>query len=163
MKTFSELTESVFDDTLAFIKKAHAGQTYGSKPYWTHPLEVAKTGKKLFGSKFTDSAYKAALLHDVIEDTPYDRSQLEQLGYSKEILDTVDLVTKVKGITYEENINRIVQSGNKLAMMVKLADNIVNYNGDKSSWPEEKRLKSQEKYRKSIEALSKKLGIKPQI
>lgn len=42
--------------TVAFIKKAHSGQKYGTDPYWTHPFAVAENGRELFGSKFTDDA-----------------------------------------------------------------------------------------------------------
>jgi len=48
MKSFTEhLTENMNKQkALEFIKKAHAGQKYGSSPYWTHPKAVADVGKK---------------------------------------------------------------------------------------------------------------------
>ena len=149
-----------FRSTLEFIKKAHGSQMYGSEPYWKHPLAVSETGKKFFGTRFTLAAQQVALLHDVVEDTEYDRAALEKLGYSKEVLDAVDLVTKDKSLSYEGNIQRIISSKNKLAMMVKFADNYQNYTGDKSHWPAEKAAKSQAKYKKSMEALGAKLGVK---
>jgi len=158
MKTFDQFTEDV-NAVLAFIKKAHAGQSYGSKPYWTHPKAVAVMGKKLFGSKFTDDAYTAALLHDVVEDTPYSLKDLANAGFSDKVLKAVGLLTKDNAITYEANIARIISSGDKIAMMVKFADNYMNYSGDKSSWSETKRLKSQAKYRNSMVNLSKHLNV----
>jgi len=145
--------------TLAFIKKAHAGQKYGNKPYWTHPKAVAEIGKSIFGSKFDTVAYTAALLHDTAEDTEYGLAELKELGYSDEVLAVVSLVTKEKSLSYEGNIQRIIQSGNRRAMMVKFADNYVNYTGDKSTWSAEKREKSQAKYLKSMNDLGKVLGI----
>lgn len=147
-------------NTLEFIKKAHGSQKYGNDPYWKHPLKVLETGRKFFGSRFTVSAQHAALLHDVPEDTPYGLDKLKEMGYSDEVLDAVALVTKDKSLSYESNIQRIISSGNKIAMMVKFADNYQNYTGDKSHWPAEKAAKSQAKYKKSMEALGSKLGVK---
>jgi (p)ppGpp synthase/HD superfamily hydrolase len=161
MRTFSEnLSEAVnASNTLAFIKKAHAGQKYGPQPYWTHPKKVADIGKEVFGSKFNNDAYVVALLHDVIEDTEYGETELLELGYTQEILDAVKLLTKDGSMNYNANIQRIISSGNKTAMMVKFADNYVNYTGDKSGWDAARREKSQIKYKKSMQDLAAKLGV----
>lgn len=165
MKTYKEIVESNIpvNKTLSFIKKAHTGQKYGNDPYWTHPKAVADKGKEIFGSKFNNDAYTAALLHDTIEDTIYGEKELLETGYSERVLDAVLLVTKDKTLSYDGNIKKIIASGNRIAMMVKFADNYMNYTGDKSSWPEEKRLKSQAKYKKSMQDLSKALGLKIEI
>ena len=165
MKSFTEhLTENMNKQkALEFIKKAHAGQKYGSSPYWTHPKAVADVGKKVFGSKFDQKAYMAALLHDVIEDTPYKEAELKKLGFDDEILDAVKLLTKDKSMSYADNIQRIISSGNKRAMMVKYADNYMNFTGDKSTWDPEKKAASQEKYKKSITTIAKKLGVKADL
>jgi (p)ppGpp synthase/HD superfamily hydrolase len=144
---------------LKFIQKAHSGQKYGNAPYWTHPKAVADTGKKFFGSKFDTKTYIAALLHDVIEDTPYKETELKNLGFDDDILDAVKLLTKDKSMSYADNIQRIIQSGNKRAMMVKYADNYVNFTGDKSAWDPEKKAASQAKYKKSIQTIGGKLGV----
>lgn len=144
---------------LKFIQKAHAGQKYGNLPYWTHPKAVADTGKKFFGSKFDTQTYIAALLHDVIEDTPYKEAELKKIGFDNDILDAVKLLTKDKSMTYVDNIQRIISSGNKRAMMVKYADNYVNFTGDKSTWDPEKKAASQAKYKKSINTIGDKLGV----
>jgi (p)ppGpp synthase/HD superfamily hydrolase len=148
---------------LEFIKKAHAGQKYGSSPYWTHPKAVADTGKKFFGSKFDQKAYIAALLHDVIEDTPYKEDELKKLGFDDEILAAVKLLTKDKSMSYVDNIKRIISSGNKRAMMVKYADNYMNFTGDKTGWDPEKKAASQDKYKKSIQTIGKTLGVKTDL
>lgn len=148
--------------TISLIKKAHAGQKYGDNPYWTHPLAVAEKGQELFGSKFTTSAYLAALLHDVVEDTDITPVDLQKMGYNAQVLDVVELVTKDKSLDYESNIRQIIQSRNKLAMMVKFADNFINYTGDKSGWDPKKAAKSQAKYLKSMQDLGKVLGIRPE-
>lgn len=148
-------------NTLSFIKKAHSGQKYGNQPYWVHPLAVAEKGREIFGSKFTDTAYMAALLHDVVEDTPTTPTDLQKMGYSAQVIDSVELVTKDKTLSYEDNINKIINSKNKIAMMIKFADNFMNYTGDKSSWDPVKAAKSQAKYLKSMERLGSVLGVDP--
>jgi (p)ppGpp synthase/HD superfamily hydrolase len=148
-----------YNATLSFIKKAHGTQKYGTQPYWTHPVAVCETGKKIFGSLFSKEAQQAALLHDVVEDTKYTIEDLTSMGYSEPVITAVSLLTKDKTLSYEDNIKKIVNSGSKIAMMVKYCDNYENFHGDKSSWPVDKREKSQAKYAKSMEILGKKLGI----
>lgn len=138
---------------------AHHGQKYGDLPYWTHPYDVAVFGQTFFGEKFGEIAIIVALLHDVIEDTDNNRRSLSRLGYSNDILDAVELVTKVEGLSYSQNIQRIIDSGNETAMMVKFADNYINFTGDKSGWAEWRIKKSQTKYFKSMESLAKNLGV----
>jgi hypothetical protein len=145
--------------TLNFATKAHKGQQYGEKPYITHPRSVAATGKKFFGAAFTPDAIKVALLHDVVEDTPYKLKQLTKMGYSPEVVQAVELLTKNKALSYADNIRAIIASGNKLAMMVKYADNYQNFTGDKSSWDPARAAHSQKKYLASLDMLGDKLGV----
>ena len=148
--------------TLEFIKKAHAGQKYGNRPYWTHPLQVAEMGKSFFGSKFQDSHYRVSLLHDVVEDTKYTVDDLISLGYLKtdEEAEALSLLSKDKRLDYKANIKRISSSGNRIAMMTKYADNYVNFSGDKSDWDPKKKEKSQHKYAWSLNHLGTILNVK---
>lgn len=148
----------IIDQTIEFISKAHAGQKYGNFDYCLHPLHVALVADYIF-TDFDDNVHIVALLHDVIEDTKYTREDLKEMGYSDIILDAVDLLTKDKSLSYDENIQRIIKSGNKIAMQVKFADNYANYTGEKSNWDQKRAEKSQKKYRKSMEDLGNVLGI----
>lgn len=146
-------------ETTDFIMSAHHGQWYGNLPYWTHPFDVAAFGQEFFGDDFDEDATIAALLHDVIEDTEHTRESLSSLGYSDIVLDAVELVTKVEGLSYFENIQRIIDSDNRSSMMVKFADNYKNFTGDKSDWDPKRREKSNAKYLKSMEMLARALGV----
>ena len=157
------INELDISKTLNFATKAHQGQQYGEKPYITHPRSVAATGKKFFGAAFTPDAIKVALLHDVVEDTPYKLKQLAKMGYSPEVVQAVELLTKNKALSYADNIKAIIASGNKLAMMVKYADNYQNFTGDKSSWDPARAAHSQKKYLASLDMLGDKLGIKQHL
>lgn len=157
MKAIEFLAELDVKKTFGFVKKAHTGQQYGDQPYWTHPRKVAAIGKKLFGAKFNNDAVKVAFLHDVVEDTRYTIDQLSKMGYSPEVIEAVGLLTKNKSLTYKDNIRNIIASGNRLAIMVKYADNYANYTGDKSTWDPAKRVSSQKKYHSSMDMLGNKL------
>lgn len=149
--------------TLEFIKKAHGDQLYGKLPYWTHPREVALTGKKIFGGKFNSNAVKVAFLHDVVEDTNIGLDELSKLGFDPIVIEAVSLLTKDKTLGYRQNIERIINSGNPLAMMVKYADNYENYTGDKSDWDPKRASSSQKKYLMSLNMLGNKLGVKHHV
>ena len=160
------LNEYNVRQTKKFIQRAHdkeQGQMYGNQPYSSHPKAVAAIGKKFFGSTFGSEAVKVALLHDVLEDTPYTPEQLSQKGFSNEVIKAVQLLTKNKAISYADNIRNIINSGNKLAMMVKYCDNYMNYTGDKSHWDSDRAERSQKKYLASLNMLGDVLGIKKHI
>ena len=159
----TQLNEYNIRKTKKFIQRAHdkeQGQMYGSMPYSSHPKQVANLGKKFFGGRFGPEAVKVALLHDVLEDTPYTPEQLAKKGFSDEVIEAVQLLTKNKALSYADNISNIINSGNPLAMMVKYCDNYMNYTGDKSHWTAERAAASQKKYLASLNMLGDVLGIK---
>jgi hypothetical protein len=165
-KIQEQLDEYNVRKTKKFIQRAHdqeQGQMYGNMPYSSHPKQVANLGKKFFGTKFGPEAVKVALLHDVLEDTPYTPDQLAKKGFSKEVIQAVQLLTKNKALSYADNIRNIINSGNSLAMMVKYSDNYMNYTGDKSHWTPERAAHSQKKYLASLNMLGDVLGIKKHI
>jgi len=162
----AQLAEYNILGTKKFIKQAHdteQGQMYGDKPYSSHPRQVAAIGRRFFGTKFNSEAVKVALLHDVLEDTPYKPEDLAERGFSPEVIEAVQLLTKDKSLSYADNIRNIINSGNILAMMVKYSDNYMNYTGDKSHWAPDRAEASQKKYLASLNMLGDVLGIKKHI
>ena len=87
----------------------------GGYPYVIHLLKVYSGV-----SDYTEKV--CALLHDVVEDTPVTYTDLEKIGYSKEIIDILRILTKLKGEDYRKYIDRITNSGTIHAMNIKLAD-----------------------------------------
>jgi len=110
-----------FDDEIQLIVTAHAGQfDKGGLPYYLHPIEVMR---KLPASVSRDVRI-AALFHDLFEDTSVDAEYLRSLGYSESVITMVNLLSRDKsGQTYMEFIQTIVDSGNKGAIQIKIADN----------------------------------------
>jgi len=93
---------------------AHQGQfDKGGQPYILHPIRVALNCK-------TEDEKIAALLHDVVEDTSVTIEELQQAGFSPNVLDAVISLTKVDGEDYMTFIKRL--SLNNLAVSVKIQD-----------------------------------------
>lgn len=86
------------------------------KPYIGHLYRVAQ--KQL---NSIDKA--AALLHDTIEDIEgMNADILRYLRISEEVIEIVLLVTKTGKLSYDQEISRIISSGNQGAISVKFAD-----------------------------------------
>lgn len=134
----------------------HAGQMYGDLPYFVHPLAVAERLVSQFDA--TEDQIIAALLHDVVEDTPMTVPDVANL-FGASPASMVGLLTKDDSLDYQGNIYRIVESGNVGAMRVKLADNYVNISGDKSQMSVARREKLNSRYSWSIKTLSNVLGV----
>jgi (p)ppGpp synthase/HD superfamily hydrolase len=116
----SNLKHPDLGDSIELMRKAHEGQIDKcGRPYYLHPLRVA-----MRLSQCTVEERHAALLHDVVEDTLVTLENLREMGYSEEVLDLVNLLTRRKpeGESHNQYIERLVGSGNAKALRVKLAD-----------------------------------------
>lgn len=83
------------------------------QPYILHPLRVML-------SLNDELSRICAVLHDVVEDTEFTFDDLREEGFSEEVIEIVDCLTKKSGEKYEDYINRIL--ANEVAMHIKLAD-----------------------------------------
>lgn len=108
----------------------------------------------------TEEEKIVAFLHDILEDTDYPESKLrEQFG--DRIVDAVLMVTHKGSINeegYLQYIRKLKDSGNELAIAVKIADltNNSDYTRLGASSPDElsdKDRRRWEKYQKSLEIL----------
>lgn len=105
----------MLDKAIWIAAQAHLGQKdkYGA-PYILHPLKMMLR----FPS---EREMMVAVLHDVVEDNPdWDLDRLRQEGFSAEIIEAVDHLTRREEETYEEFTERAGK--NALARQVKLAD-----------------------------------------
>ncbi len=100
--------------------KAHVHQLDKSGlPYVFHPFHLAEQMKDEFSTV-------AALLHDVVEDTPYTFSDLESMSFPPEVIAALRLLTHDPAVPYMEYVAQIKQ--NPIARAVKLAD--LRHNSD---------------------------------
>jgi (p)ppGpp synthase/HD superfamily hydrolase len=105
----------MLDKAILIAAQAHLGQKdkYES-PYILHPLRMALRFR-------SEAEMIVAVLHDVVEDNPdWSFDRLRQEGFSEEIIQAVDHLTRREDETYEEFTERVGQ--NPLARKVKLAD-----------------------------------------
>ncbi len=128
-----------------FGADAHAGQFRKSgEAYICHPVAVAIS---LAEMRMDANGIMAAILHDVIEDTPVTKKQLSQ-EFSREVADLVDGVTKLSKIegkshaeAQAENVRKMFLAMGKdlRVIMVKLADRLHNMQTLDVMTPEKKR------------------------
>jgi (p)ppGpp synthase/HD superfamily hydrolase len=110
------------DETLEFVKRAHAGQVdKAGRPYWLH-LEAVKNDLRGLPEHGADEWRKAALLHDVLEDTSTTANDLFLMGYSPEVIKAVETVTRRSDESYQDFIQSIAASGDPMALAIKMAD-----------------------------------------
>ena len=115
-----------------FGAEAHQGQMRQSgEPYIYHPIAVARI---LADMRMDHKCLMAAVLHDVIEDTPFAREQLANL-FGEEIADLVDGVSKLTAIDFKSRAEAQAASFRKMMLamtkdirviLIKLADRLHN-------------------------------------
>jgi len=119
-------------DAYEFGSQAHEGQRrYSGEPYITHPVAVAGILADLY---LDYQSIAAALMHDVIEDTPTAKEQIaDQFG--QEIAGIVDGVSKLDQLSFDSRAEAQVESFRKMMLamvedirviLLKLADRLHN-------------------------------------
>ena len=105
----------MLDKAILIAAQAHLGQKDKSgAPYILHPLRMMLRFK-------SEAEMIVAVLHDVVEDNPdWTLERLQAEGFSAEIIDAVDHLTRREEESYKEFVKRAQQ--NPLARQVKLAD-----------------------------------------
>lgn len=130
---------STLERAIQIAAQAHAGQLdKGGHPYILHPLRVMLRVS-------AGDARIAAVLHDVVEDSDVTLAQLRAEGFSDEVLDALDALTKRPGETRMQAAARAVAV--PLAREVKLADNAENMDLSRLPHPTPKDLARLEEYR----------------
>lgn len=105
-------------DAVALAEFAHRNQTdKAGFPYIEHPKRVLASVQAMGAPPFVQMA---AVLHDVIEDTPFTADMLTVLGFTQPVVRLVSLVSKPKMTSYKDFIWTI--AGDPYATMIKRAD-----------------------------------------
>lgn len=130
---------SNLERALVIAALAHAGQRdKGGEPYVLHPLRMMLKLE-------TDEERQAALLHDVLEDTDVSLQDLQEAGFSSDVLEAVQLLSRLPGESRMQAARRATTS--PLALRVKLADNADNLNVKRIPEPDEHDLARLKEYR----------------
>ncbi len=160
--THPKADTAVIERAYAVAERAHEGQMRKSgDAYITHPLAVTTILAEL---GMTPPTLAAALLHDTVEDTDYDLSQLER-DFGAEIAALVDGVTKLDKVTYgaaaqAETVRKMViaMARDIRVLVIKLADRLHNAR----TWRYVSRESAQRKARETLEIyapLAHRLGM----
>lgn len=108
------------EQTAVLAKAALTGKTDKSgMPLFEHACRVMA----LLPADAGEAERHVALLHDVVEDSDLEPEDLVRFGYPPAIVEAVRLLTHRHGEDYAGYVDRLVASGNVLAMRVKRADN----------------------------------------
>ncbi len=119
-------------DAIEFSRLAHEGQMrHSGDPYVTHPIAVARILTPLH---LDVQAIIAALLHDVIEDTPITAAQVAE-RYGTPVAELVEGLSKLDKIQFETREDAQAENFRKMLLamardvrviLIKLADRLHN-------------------------------------
>ncbi len=136
---------STLERAIEIAAGAHAGQRdKAGAPYILHPLRVMLSVKE-------PAQRIAAVLHDVVEDTPWTLEQLRAEGFGDEVLRAVDALTKRDGEDYLAFVDRAGRD--PVARAVKIADIRDNMDESRIARDTDRDRERLEKYRQALARL----------
>ena len=120
----------MYEKAVKFATKAHEGavRKYTAAPYITHPIAVAEL-VRVFDPR--PEVWVAAILHDVVEDTPVTLEEIEA-EFGPKVAELVKYVTNVAGPEVENRKARFAINASHFAdgpagaHNIKIADAIHN-------------------------------------
>ena len=135
----------MLEKAIVIATEAHAGQMDRSgAPYIMHPIRVMTHCDTLFEKT-------CGVLHDVIEDTSVTLEDLRMAGFSEDVVDVVDLLSRREDEDYEAFIERICTDVR--ACRVKQADLRDNMDMSRLQNPTSEDFERMKKYEKALERI----------
>ncbi|MBR4162483.1 MAG: bifunctional (p)ppGpp synthetase/guanosine-3',5'-bis(diphosphate) 3'-pyrophosphohydrolase [Solobacterium sp.] len=139
---YTEMTKKA----LKLCFEAHKDQVDKSgMPYVFHPFHLAEQME-------TEDTVITALLHDVVEDTDYTIDDLQEMGFSENVISALKLLTHDPGISYMDYVKKIKE--NPVAKTVKLKDLAHNSDLTRLDSVDDKARKRVKKYQRAIALLN---------
>ncbi len=136
---------STLEKAISLAANRHAGQVdKAQQPYILHPLRIMLNMK-------TPTAQIVAVLHDILEDTNTTVMELIGLGFSTDVIEAVQALTKKSGETRIEAAYRAVR--NPIARAVKRADVADNMDISRISSPTPADFRRLEEYQQVYQIL----------
>lgn len=118
-RRFSESQVNEIFEAYKLADQAHVGQARVSgEPYILHPIAVAKI---VFEMNMDDRSVMAALLHDVVEDTPIALEQI-QSRFGSDVAAIVDGLSKLTNLKFKSKAE--AQAANFQKMLLAMVDDI---------------------------------------
>ena len=114
-------------------------------PYVFHPFHLAE-------QMDDEISTVCALLHDVVEDSETTLDDLSKMGFPKEVIEVLSLLTHADDIPYMDYVREIKK--NPIATKVKIADLKHNSDSTRVEYADERMLQRWEKYAEAIRILS---------
>lgn len=153
-KTLMDRLQQAID----FATKAHGDQKrkYTNEPYITHPIAVMQMIQQV---SHTEEMLMAAVLHDVVEDTPVELAEIDEkfgstvAGYVKGLTD-ISIPTDGNRATRKEIDRKHIADQKAEVHTIKLADLIHNTESIEKHDPNFYKVYRQEKI-KLLEVLTK--------
>ena len=135
----------MLNKAIIIATNAHEGQTDKcGEPYILHPLRVMLSRKN-------EVERICGVLHDVVEDTDITFEDLRKEGFSEDIIEILDCLTKRDGEDYEYYIARVLK--NEVACQIKLADLADNMDPNRIQCYTEKDIIRIKKYKRAKERI----------
>jgi len=142
----------MLNKAIEIATRAHAGQVdKAGEPYILHPLRVMLSCKN-------ELERICAVLHDVVEDSEITFDDLRKEGFSEDIITVLDCLTKRRGESYDEFIDRVLK--NETACRVKLADLRDNMDLTRIKDPKDKDFERIKKYKEAADRILDALRLK---
>ena len=114
-------------------------------PYVFHPFHLAE-------QMDDEISTVCALLHDVVEDSETTLDDLLKMGFPKEVIEVLSLLTHADDVPYMDYVREIKK--NPIATKVKIADLKHNSDSTRVEYADERMLERWEKYAEAIRILS---------
>ena len=166
LKSGKDYDMAAIEKAYLFANKAHAGQKRKSgEPYIVHPISVANI---LVSLGMDTESVVAALLHDVVEDTPVTLEDIRNTfgSTTAQIIDGLTKLSKLGFNTEEEhqaeNVRRMLIATNKdiRVLIIKLADRLNNMRTLSAMYPQKQRNIARETL-EVYAPLAHRMGIRP--
>lgn len=134
---------NIVDKAMLIAMEAHHGieNKHSGEPYILHPYRVYT---KVRDAGLSEEFQAVALLHDVVEDTDVTLKDLSDAGFSDDIVNGVDGMTKRPGETLEEYYYRCRRD--RLSRVVKPFDIDENFGRNHMIEDDATRLRMAKKY-----------------
>ena len=166
LKSGKDYDMAAIEKAYLFANKAHAGQKRKSgEPYIVHPISVANI---LVSLGMDTESVVAALLHDVVEDTPVTLDDIKN-NFGSTTAQIIDGLTKLSKLGFNteeehqaENVRRMLIATNKdiRVLIIKLADRLNNMRTLSAMYPQKQRNIARETL-EVYAPLAHRMGIRP--